>query len=161
MYRRSLLLLCSVGAVALTTAPAAFAGGEDPVTVTVTTPAPPPVTVTTPAPPPVTVTTPAPAPPAAPAPAPAPKKQSSNKKSTTAGNGGGENESSENQSVSGTSTFQTVAATHPIGGVQAGGGGTAPVPGDSSWLALALAGGSLLLLVSGGRLIAPARTRGR
>jgi hypothetical protein len=160
MYRRSLLLLCSVGAVALTTAPAAFAGGEDPVTVTVTTPAPPPVTVTTPAPPPVTVTTPAPPP--APAPAPAPKKQSSNKKSTSAGSGGGgENESSENQSVSSTSTFQTVAQTHPIGGVQAGGGGTAPVPGDSNWLALALAGGSMLLLVSGGRLIALARTRGR
>jgi hypothetical protein len=58
-------------------------------------------------------------------------------------------------------TTETVSQTSPIGGVQAGAGGTAPVPGDDHGIGFALAGGALLLLVSGGARAAWARTRGR
>jgi hypothetical protein len=56
---------------------------------------------------------------------------------------------------------QAVSQTSPIGGVQAGAGGTAPGPGDDHGIAFALAGGALLLLLGGGARAAWARTRGR
>jgi uncharacterized membrane protein YgcG len=158
MFRRSLLLLCSVPAVALASAPAAFAGGAE--TVTVTEPAPPPVTVTTPAPPPVTVTTPAPAP-------VAPKKAVTKKKKSSSGGSGGGGGGSKSSSGSNTESAAvesaevrsvSFTATTPVGGVQAGGGGTAPGPGGSTGLALGLAGGALLLLMGGGGLLARGRT---
>jgi hypothetical protein len=165
MYRRSLLSLCSVPAVVLAIAPAALAG--ETTTVTVTEPAPPPpppVTVTQPAPPPpppVTVTVPAP--PAPPAPS-APRHKSGG--DTNSGSGGDTSSPATPvtatpvvaRPVAHTVSLESTTARTPVGGVQAGGGGTAPVPGRPDWVGFGLAGGVLLLVGGGSQLLLWARS---
>jgi hypothetical protein len=102
------------------------------------------------------VVTPAPTPPPpapTPAPAPAPKAQVKAKTVSAPAK-------AAPKAVKAKPVAQTyVARTLPVAGVQAGAGGTAP--GDSNGLLLGLAGGTLVLLASGGSLIAVGRRNGR
>jgi outer membrane biosynthesis protein TonB len=136
--------------------------------VTVTEPAPPPVTVTEPAPPPpppVTVTVPAPAPAPAPTSAPAPSKLHNSTNKSGRGSGGTSGKNSKNsknskprvvtvtrfRTVSVNNTKDTDTGAAPVGGIQAGAGGTAAT--DHSGLLLGLGSGAIALLLTGGGLV--------
>jgi hypothetical protein len=154
MYRRSLALLYSVPALMLAMAPAAMAGddnGDPP------PPPPPPPAEVTPAPTPVPTPEPTPtpvptvqAPPAAPA--PAPKLKAVTKAKTKSGGG--------SKKVTKPVVHYVQAVTVPVAAVQAGAGGTAPMPDESPWLGLWLAGGSLALVAGGARLTRRSRPNG-
>jgi hypothetical protein len=165
MYSRPVLLLSAAfTTIGLAVSPMALAGGETTTVIqTVTTPPPPAETVTveTPAPPAppaatqtVTVTTPAPS-------APSPSTGSSTKsapasktKATHA------KKHAKKHAVVHAKRQVAIATVKPVGGVQAGAGGTAPSPGGPDALLVSLLAGGGLALVTGGGLIARARRQG-